>query len=163
MNKQLWQSLICLFVVLSSASVKSAPKVQIEYKFYDIYPIDRMDLGQQVFQKTPIRYNGKKFAGLTQWRVFWRFNYQKTNKGCRIDRISSNLAVKYTMPRISQKYKINTKVRISFNAYYAALLKHEEGHKDLALEAAKEIEQKLLSIGTFKSCTNMFGTDNTSV
>ena len=155
MNKRLWQAFICLLVVLSSAPVKSEPRVQVEYKFYDIYPIDRKDLEEQIFQTTPIRYNGKKFAGLTQWRVSWKFNYQKINKGCRIDRVSSNLAVTYTMPRISQQYKINAKVRNSFDAYYATLLKHEEGHKDRALEAAKEIEQKLLSIGTFNSCKRL--------
>ena len=39
--------------------------------------------------------------------------------------------------------------------YYAALFEHEQGHKDLGVKAALEIENQLLNMGSRRSCEQL--------
>ena len=59
------------------------------------------------------------------------------------------------MPKISDSHNVKPEVERVFNQYQSALLKHEQGHKDSGLYAAREIEQKLRSLGACKDCKNL--------
>ena len=57
------------------------------------------------------------------------------------------------------------KSRIKYKGYtierfYSVLLKHEEGHKDSGLYAARDIEKALLSLGSFNDCQELEITAN---
>lgn len=155
MYQQALQFLIYLIVLLVSFPVKAEPNLKIEYQFYDLYPLAKEDLGQEMDRQSPIVENGKKYRGYTSWNVYWQFYWQISNQKCRIDRVTTDLKVKYIMPKISDSHNVKPEVERVFNQYYSALLKHEQGHKDSGLYAAREIEQKLRSLGAYKDCKKL--------
>lgn len=135
--------------------LKSEPSLKIDYKFYDIHPVEPQELYREMHQQSPIIYNGKKFVGFTNWRVTWKYSWQTRNEQCQIKTVSTDLQVVYTMPRIHSSHSVTPQVRQKFDRYYADLLQHEKGHKDSGLYAAREIEQSLLDMQPLKSCKRL--------
>lgn len=142
-------------ISLISLTALSEPKKDTEFRFYDIYPKTKIDLKREMYNKTPITVNGRRFLGDTKWYVKWRFKWKKKNGNCYIYNVNTDLKVHYIMPRIPNNFPVDSKVRNSFNRFYRALFKHEQGHKASGLYAARDIEKKLLSTGGFNDCKKL--------
>jgi len=148
--------LICTLAIwLISPPLRSEPNIQINYKFYDIYPVKPEELYQEMHQQSPIVRNGRKFVGLTNWRVNWKYSWQKAKEQCKIETIATDLQVTYTMPRIHTSQAVSPQLKQAFDRYYAELLQHERGHKDSGLFAAREIEQELLNMQFYEDCEQL--------
>ncbi len=144
-----------LVIFLVSLTAISEPKIVTEFMFYDIYPKTKVDLKRELYKRTPIIYNGKKFRGNTKWNVNWKFKWKKKNGSCQIYTVNTKLTVQYTMPKISDNFPVDSSIRSSFEKYYKALLKHEQGHKNSGLYAARVIEKELKSMGAFNNCQSL--------
>jgi predicted secreted Zn-dependent protease len=59
------------------------------------------------------------------------------------------------MPKLPNSYNFKHNIKSTFNNYYKKLLAHEKNHKKYAVQAAKEIDKKILSLGTYKNCTSL--------
>ncbi|MEM8675835.1 MAG: DUF922 domain-containing Zn-dependent protease, partial [Cyanobacteria bacterium P01_G01_bin.67] len=154
-NKAIFKFLIfCSFLPISSP-VLSEPSVTTKFKFYDIYPQTKSDLGKEMYARTPIVYQGKKYDGYTSWYVNWRFGWRQKNGLCKISSVNTKLDIGYTMPRLPQQYQVDSTVRNAFDRYYSVLFEHEQGHKDSGLYAAREIERELKSLGSFHNCQKL--------
>jgi predicted secreted Zn-dependent protease len=142
-------------VFMVSFPVLSEPKINIEFNFYTIYPDYKKDLDPEMRERSPIVKEGIKYNGHTHWDVNWVFKWKETNGRCQINKVNTNLTVKYTLPRIPSDHTVSPEVRHSFDKYYESLFKHEQGHKDSGLFAARDIEKVLLSLGLFKDCNRL--------
>jgi predicted secreted Zn-dependent protease len=144
-----------LIVFLISLTAISEPKMATEFRFYDIYPKTKGDIKQELYKRTPIILNGKRFRGDTKWHVNWKFKWKKKKGSCQIYTVNTDLTIQYTMPKISDDFPVDSGIRSSFDKYYKALLKHEQGHKNSGLYAARDIEKELLSLGEFNNCRRL--------
>lgn len=142
-------------IFLVSLTAISEPKIDTKFSYYDIYPMTKVDIKREMFKRTSIRDKGKRFRGETKWYVKWYFKWKKKNGYCQIYNVITDLTVKYTMPRIPINFPVDSNIRNSFNKYYAVLLKHEQGHKNSGLFAARDIEKELLSIGIYPDCKKL--------
>ncbi len=142
-------------IVLVSLTAISEPKMDKEFIFYDIYPNTKTELEREMFKRTSIIDNGERFFGDTKWTINWRFKWKKIKGSCHIYKVNTDLKVQYTMPRIPNDFPVDSGIRNSFNKFYDALLKHEKGHKNSGLFAARKIEKQLLSIGAYKDCKKL--------
>lgn len=142
-------------IFLVSLPTLSEPKIETKFSFYNIYPKTKVDIKRELHERTPIMLNGKKFRGDTQWYVNWRFKWKRKNGSCQIYSVNTDLSVQYTMPKIPNDFPVDSSIRDAFEKYYHALLKHEQGHKNSGLYAARDIEKELLSLGAFKNCQRL--------
>jgi predicted secreted Zn-dependent protease len=113
------------------------------------------DIWTDVLAKTPVHQNGKRFAAHTKWNVSWQFWWLDGGSSCEISRITTGLEVIYTLPRLKQTSSIPDSVVAHWDEYYAALLDHELGHKDLGSRAAIEIENQILNMAPRDSCEQL--------
>ncbi|WP_274690664.1 DUF922 domain-containing Zn-dependent protease [Spartinivicinus poritis] len=150
MNKYLPFVFLC-----STLQLQAEPNVSISYKFYDIYPKSFKEIEKEMNDRTPILKNGVRYKGYTAWYVKWRFKWWNDGNSCKITSVSTSLDVSYTMPRIPDNFTVNPSIRKAFNNYYQVLLKHEQGHKDSGLFAARDIEKALLGLGSFNNCKTL--------
>jgi len=153
-----WLLLCLLFGSISP--VKAEPVVNIQYKYYWIYPKNKQDLGRELDRQSPIIFKGKKYRGYTQWRVNWNYRWWETANSCKITTAQTQLAVTYTLPKIPDNHPVNAETRQTFNRYFQALFKHEQNHKHSGLLAARAIETALLNLPTFPTCPALEATAN---
>jgi predicted secreted Zn-dependent protease len=151
----LFGPLIVALGLLWTVRVGAEPIVKIEYKYYSIYPKTKWDLNNELNQRSPIIFQGKRYRGYTQWLVRWQYQWWSTAQQCQITKVTTNLDVTYTLPRIPPNHGSDPEARRVFNRYLAALFKHEENHKNSGLYGARAIEKALLNLGPFPNCQSL--------
>ena len=147
-------------IFLFSYSVSAEPTSSISVKYYDISPMIPEEIGREMHNRSPIKKNGVTFKGNTKWNVKWNFKWKKRSGICKITKVKTHLTVIYTMPRISVNHSATLSVITPFNNYYNALMKHEEGHKDSGLYAARDIESTLLKLAPDTDCNRLSNSAN---
>ena len=134
-----------LYFTFSLFVLNAYPTVHTNFKHYSIYPQTKEDLGKAMYDNSPIRLNGKKHRGLTQWRIKWSYKWKKRNNTCYITKANVILNIDYTMPKIPTSHTVDASVRNTFDAYYKALFAHEKNHMKYAEKAARDLERRILS------------------
>ncbi|UCB53724.1 MAG: DUF922 domain-containing protein [Thiotrichales bacterium] len=112
-------------------------------------------LWADVMLKTPVEHRGKKHVAFTKWNISWRFWWYDSNETCDISKVETELDVTYTLPRLDRSVAIPDQVIARWEDYFAALFDHEQGHKDIGLKAAHEIQNKLASMAPRKTCRQL--------
>lgn len=120
--------------------------VKVSFTFYDATPTSRQTLLPTLLQASTITSNGRKFIGYTDWWLDWRYTTREQNGACGVEAVKTQVRITYTMPRLTRSPVIPRDVHETFNAFYARLLAHEEGHADHGIFAAREIESTLLQL-----------------
>jgi predicted secreted Zn-dependent protease len=147
--------LLTIFFLFLAIEVGAEPVVNIQYKYYSIYPKTKWDLNKELNERSPINFQGKRYRGYTKWFVQWQYKWWKTDKDCKITTVKTILDVTYTLPKIPPNHPTNAEARQVFLRYFTALFKHEENHKNSGLYAARAIEKSLLGLGIFPNCPSL--------
>ena len=146
---------ITAFVLLFWSIVLTAePEVKEEFLYYLIYPETPSEIADELTNRSPVKENGKIFRGHTEWNVNWNFWWQTENGECRINRVSTDVSIVYTMPKLPDSHKTE-QIEKKFNPYYDALMLHETGHKESGVNAATEIEEMLLNLPGYPDCSEL--------
>lgn len=127
----------------------SGPKVNITFKYYEFVSVNTNDIRDEMTKKTPIRYNGQKFVGSAEDQIKYFFYAKQEDGYWYFDRVTTTVDVTFTMPKWTDYRKANRDQQGRWDEYYNSLLAHENGHKDIAIEAAKTIENELLKLKNF--------------
>lgn len=153
---------LLLLAFFISSLVQAEPIVKSSFTYYKVYPASKNDLARAMMEASPIKENGRAFMGDTRWHVLWDFKWNKNNNICTITSANTSLNISYTMPALATDVDLTEDTRQAFDGYYAALFKHEQEHMYSGLYAAREIEQALLSLGSFERCKRLEYEANTS-
>lgn len=143
-----------------ATAVVAEPTVNVQYRYYSIYPRTKWDLNRELDQRSPIIYQGRKFRGFTNWQVQWNYQWWQTAQSCKITSVNVRLDVIYTLPRIPDNHNADAEARRVFNGYFAALMRHEQNHKTSGLLAARAIEKALQDLPAFPTCAQLESTAN---
>lgn len=100
---------------------------------------------------TPIRkWFGRRFHGHIAWQVQWTFSQETLPDGrCAMGPGQVVLTSDITLPELVGGDAEN---RARFVVYLAALRKHELGHHDIALAAARQIDEGMRALPPEASC-----------
>lgn len=137
---------------LFSISAHADPQVVTRYKHYTINPASLNDLVAEINRQTPVEQNGAKYHGLASWNVSWNIWWTPVENGCRMERVQTGVDIEYIMPQLGTA---DEKTRQRFDAYYAALKVHEDGHGQHGVMAAQEIERVLSSMPVYATCKEL--------
>lgn len=131
------------------------PAVNIKKETYNVRGYSAQEIRADLDRKTPILKNNVRFDALTEWRVEWEFFWYRSKEYCEIDALTTQVKIRYVLPELKTLHELPTPLKKRWNSYYDALLSHEEGHKDIALLAAREIEKSFAKIGPRSSCDEL--------
>lgn len=97
--------------------------------------------------------SGRRFHGYTDWHIKWNWRHRSEADGrCRITSVNVALTGSILLPRLSG----GTSVRqAAFDRYLTALREHEDGHRRIAQEAARDIERALLMLPEYSDCRQL--------
>jgi len=134
-----------------------APSIHDTVEYHDITGSTEADLGAALkrlpYAESP---DDRSFAANTRWRLRWKFSVEPTGGGCRLVSATTDLDVQMNLPRWKAPSFARPELVKRWDAFAAALRKHEDGHRDIAIAAAYEIveraqkTQSALDCETFK-------------
>jgi predicted secreted Zn-dependent protease len=121
------------------------------------YPITGSTITELAGQLDHIRdrRENARFAASTRWSVKWRYLYLSGPQGCSISNATAALRFTLVVPRWEAAESVDESLLREWNRFFAALWRHERGHVRNAVHAAKDIEQKLITLGGFSSCEEL--------
>lgn len=134
-------------------NLKAQPKVnfQEQTKFYSVSGSTEQELRNSMDHLGPKNESGR-YDSLTSWDIYWEYDYLEKNNLCSIKNISVDLDIEYIYPKINNIEKVNNNLKEKWNNYLNSLKLHEVGHKDIAVEGANNVLNKLLIFPSYNSC-----------
>lgn len=143
-----------LLIVILPLQAYSYPKVDTIENSYTVEANDKESLLSAINKASPIRENGEVFHAHTDTYVNWNYWWDKRNNYCKLNRVETTVTITYTLPRLFWKTQ-DAQVQKIWNKYYPALYEHEEGHGQIAIDAAEAIERSLMNMPPFSSCDHL--------
>jgi predicted secreted Zn-dependent protease len=144
-------------VVTGSASLRAGesegPVIHDTIQYHDVEGDTAAALLAALKRVSYARPNGDTFAAAnTKWRLRWNVGVQPTKNGCVLDTATTELDVEMNLPRWTPPAGARPGLVKSWNRFADAVRKHEDGHRDIAIEAVREVDRRLQGARTARSC-----------
>lgn len=140
--------------IFCSGTLHAETTVIENIEAYEINPRSLEQLVPSLNNASPVRENNKVFHAHTKTHVSWRFWWDSQPHRCKITKTSTTVTINYDLPKLESGC-CSASIMDVWNQYYPALLKHEQGHGQIAIDAAEEIERVLLGMPAFEQCKNL--------
>lgn len=140
-------ALVSLAALLAFASTAwSEPTVTVKSETYEIYGMTAHELREQMVLFGVTWRDGKKYDALTTWVSRWRYTWDSGVNSCEITGVQSSVEVLYRLPKWANEEEAAPVLRNRWKQYMANLMVHENGHKDLGIDAAAEMEKAIMAM-----------------
>jgi predicted secreted Zn-dependent protease len=141
-----------LFLVVTSLSVGAAPTVTEQTVYYNLRGATARDLRAQMNKFGVMEKDGKTYDGYANSNVDWRYLYNSNRSSCWITSVKTIVRIKYTFPKWVDRSNAPPELRRKWDEFISALIGHERGHRDIAVEAASQIERAIAGMRPRRSC-----------
>ncbi|MDQ5987046.1 MAG: hypothetical protein CSYNP_02782 [Syntrophus sp. SKADARSKE-3] len=138
----------------------AAPHISVTEKYYSIHGRTPNELRSQLNKYGVKTDKGEHHDAVTRWYVKWRFGVSLKGGRCVIRDVKTSADVIYMMPRWADEAKAPQELRNQWHRYLRALKKHEDGHRDIGVSAAAEIEHVIGTLGPEVNCRSLEGKAN---
>ena len=154
--------LLCVSLVSASAvhaqdsglgPVLPGMVVRSDEEHYTIFGSTAAELRRAMREAGPAE-NGRRWDGYTSWNLRWRFRYGMRTGFCRITKVTVEYEPRIVLPRWNAPADAPAMLRAQWNEFARALRTHEEGHRNIGAEAARQILRRIGDV-TLPSCTHM--------
>ena len=146
--------LTALLLLACALPALAEPVVQVTERHYPVDLATSTDPRTAISAASPIREGGRIFHGYTRWFVNWRFDWRTAPGHCRISAVRTRVDVHYTLPEIRRPPR-DAGERTRVSRYLSALTAHEQGHADIAIDAARRIEAAILATPPQPDCARL--------
>ncbi len=131
------------------------PAITEKDEYYDIKGDSENDLQAQMKQKGISWGDGKKYGSITSWHVKWDYAYDRAPQTCAPEsfRITAEIVIRY--PHWLQNDDAPHPLVAKWESYMKNLIVHEEGHRDLVVDAAKELSLAVAALPPTPTCADL--------
>lgn len=102
------------------------------------------ELLRQMDRKGPKHGFLTRAIAQTRYSVRWDISWKSDGRGCRVDRASALLDIKYSYPRVTSR--MSPELNRRWNAFLRGVTKHEETHGAVAKRMVKAAEKSIANI-----------------
>lgn len=122
-------------------------------QWYEVHQSAETPLLLALNAASPVKVGGRIFHGYTAWDIRWNFRWNTSAVGlCEIRSITTHLSVTMTLPRLASS---TPEGAAEFDRYFAALMAHEQGHRSIALEAARQVDRTIAGLRPMADCRQL--------
>jgi predicted secreted Zn-dependent protease len=147
--------LTVFIIVITTSPVDAAPTVTEETVYYNVQGTSADELRTQLNKLGVKESDGKTYYGYTNWNVSWRYLSGSDRTNCRITSVQTTVRIKFTFPKWIDRSKAPDELRQKWDKYITALERHERRHRDIAAEAAVQIERAIAGMKPRGSCDGL--------
>ncbi len=149
------KSWLLLMLAAYSAGLLAEPAISIETRYYPVSGANSTEIWQSIQRRGPLGKDGKRYHAYTKWNINWRYRWVETPERCHLTSTSVSVEVEYLLPQLTSSRFDQPDFRKKWNRYYDALFAHEQQHKDFAVAAGREIEDRLKQEDEQSSCKRL--------
>jgi predicted secreted Zn-dependent protease len=143
---------VCAVASLQAAE-SEGPAIHDNVRYHDLEGDTATELLAALRRVSYAKPKGDHFAAAnTRWRLRWNVSVQPETGGCRLVSATSALDVEMNLPRWTPPANARPGLVKSWDTFAAAVRKHEDGHRDIAIEAVREVDRRLQGERTARSC-----------
>lgn len=99
--------------------------------------------------------DGQPFAGLAESTVQWQYRYRQTPSTCTLESLTVQVKATITMPEWRAGTDAPATLRERWAAFEAALLFHEEGHRDFGYEVGFRLIKRARALPPAPDCATL--------
>ena len=160
MNRRLSGRLVITLILGLVSLAGAEPILKIQYDYYDIAGQTAAELREEINRNGVLWTNGNTYDAYTGWNVKWDYRYRITDTDCSINSVATTLNVEFRLPRWVNHASGPSALKKKWAAYMQALRQHENGHKDIGVKAAVEIERSIAELEPAQTCDDLAETAN---
>ena len=131
------------------------PVVKEKYEYYEVCGYCEKDIQCDLKQKCICWTDGKKYDSITNWKVKWDYDYNRTPQTCTTDSFTVTVDVIFHLPKWVRTSNVPQPLVEKWDAYMENLVLHEKGHRDRAVEAATEITRAVKELPPASTCAEL--------
>ncbi len=132
-----------------------APIVTEKYEYYEVRGSCEKDSQCRMRRKGIAWSDGKKYDSATSWHVTWKYDYNRTPDACSADSFRVFVEITFLYPRWVPGGDTTGDLTDRWEAYIKNLVTHENGHRDLAVEAAAELARAVADLHPSPTCADV--------
>lgn len=135
----------------------AADSLTIRTNYYDMTGDTLQGIREEIVRQRPWKEERDAF---TRWKVDWTFTMEDPGSGCRLKSLDITTEITITMPRWNAAASEDEALKAAWIGYFKLLATHEEGHKQIALAAAKEARKRIVQLKPTANCADLEGAIN---
>ena len=139
----------------TSQEEPSEPLVETKAEYYEIYGETAEQVATIMDIVSPVWIVGKQHRASTHSPIRWRFSFKKSEGSCAIDKVQAKVWIKYTYPKWKNYRAALPELQEKWDTFMKSLVRHEEGHGDISIEAAREIQRAILELEPRSTCEEL--------
>jgi predicted secreted Zn-dependent protease len=139
------------WLVAQSVFAQTTPRLTPRVRYYDISGETARDLRHEMNRLRPQVTTGPRTDAYTQWWIQWTARYRNTDAGTVIASLDTRVDVLHYLPRWNQLTNAPPELARQWRDYMRALVVHEKGHQDIAVQAAAEFARLVAAETTLAS------------
>ena len=150
------------FAAVLAASTLTAwaasPPVQEQterFNYYKVAGSTARELRDAINANRPVGKDGRPHDAVTSWFVRWKYTTTGASPGCAVRTFNVSLDFATTMPQWTNESGAAPQLLQQWRSYYAALVKHEDGHKAIGTNAAANIRDAGLKLPPEPLCSEL--------
>lgn len=150
------------FLAIVLFGVNSYAEVSVHYKYngYQVAGNSLADIQKSIVNSEVRAEDGYAYTAKTTPKFIWKYNFLPANGMCSIKSVDVDVEISYYLPELSNINGLSGKDKKEWRRFYNAVYRHEKGHADLSINAAKELEWEATSVSPKPSCAEAARTAN---
>jgi predicted secreted Zn-dependent protease len=131
------------------------PLVSETYEYYEIQGNTARELHVQMSENGSLWKDGRKYASVTSWQFAWNYDHVRTEQHCSADAFTTAVAITFRFPRWQRPSDAPPALVDTWESYVQNLERHETGHRDMAVEAAADLNQAVANLPPAATCVEL--------
>jgi len=135
------------------AAEREGPAIHDTIQYHDVEGDTAPELLAALKRVSYAKPKADTFAAAnTKWRLRWNIDVQPEHRSCRLVSATTELEVEMNLPRWTPPAGARPGLVKSWETFSEAIRKHEDGHRDIAIDAVREVDRRLQGERTARSC-----------
>ncbi len=131
------------------------PLVTEKYEYYEVKGSCEKDLQCQMREKGISWNDGKKYNSTTSWHVKWDYGYSNAPRACSADSFRVMVEITFRYPKWVPAPDAPLPLVEKWNGYMEHLVFHENGHRDMVVNAATDLVSAVAALPPAPDCTEL--------
>ncbi len=131
------------------------PLVNEKYEYYEVCGCSEDELHCDLKKKCITGNNGKKFDSVTTWDVKWDYDHDSDLGTCAADSFRITVDIRYRYPKWTRPEEAPRPLVEKWNSYLQNLILHENGHRDMVVEATTELTRAVAGLAPPATCAEL--------
>ncbi len=122
------------------------PEVIEKIEYYEINGQSERELRRQMRENGTKWDDGKTYDSVTSWHIRWDYDYNCTTEGCTPDSFKASVYVTFRYPKWVNTDGAPQPLVAKWDGYIKNLITHENGHRDMAVEATADLQRSVAEL-----------------